>query len=226
MQCNVCDYLRRTSSGSFNFELTTGPAGPSKETERGKKRKEVHSLCNHDLTLDRIITNWRLLSSPPRSPTSTTMTRAGPPPVTLLGLVIVLPTIALLPPLTVVAAIPPHAVGYRAGVTGHLGDLGPRLPSSLRNSRNPCNRTTAVTISTTSSEGADDDLYDVCSGPYSFVRCRGHDPLLIADCIPKPRYRCWVDEQEHEASCGRPEPGCGGVGSSAEVWHEQDYEDE
>lgn len=149
----------------------------------------------------------------------------------LLGFVIVLFTMAMPPPLTVVAAIPPHAIGYRASVTGRLGDLGPRLPTSLRNSRNPCNRTTVdttstTTSSTTNSEGVVDDLYDVCNGPYSFVRCRGHDPLLIADCIPKPRYRCWVDEEEHEASCGRPETGCGGVGSSAEAWDEQDYEDE
>ncbi|KAH7034933.1 uncharacterized protein B0I36DRAFT_405464 [Microdochium trichocladiopsis] len=129
-----------------------------------------------------------------------------------------------LPIMATATVSPPHPIGYRAGVTGRLGDLGPRLPGSLRGQANPCNRTATTTTGTGGGEEAEDELYDVCDGPYSFVRCRGRDPLLIADCIPKPKYRCWIDPEEAKASCGKPELECvtDHVSADGEVDYEAD----
>ncbi|KXJ95911.1 hypothetical protein Micbo1qcDRAFT_201247 [Microdochium bolleyi] len=110
----------------------------------------------------------------------------------------------------IAVAIAPHPVGYRTSVTGRVGDLGARMPGSLeRVHLNPCN----------GSAGA---LYDICDGPYSFIRCLGQDPLLVVDCVPKPEHQCWVNPEDGKATCGKPAgivQCASGSGSSAEEWN-------
>ncbi|KAJ1331405.1 hypothetical protein MN608_04864 [Microdochium nivale] len=137
---------------------------------------------------------------------------APPRTATAVAAVAVIASVLLATPViaaAIITPLPPHPIGYRAGVTGRLGDLGPRMPgSAVRNHMNPCNQTTVEAV------------YDVCDGPYSFTRCRGQDPLLIVDCIPKPEYQCWIDPANGEGACGKPvaDPCVAGSGSSGDEW--------
>ncbi|KAI2626245.1 hypothetical protein GGS21DRAFT_279855 [Xylaria nigripes] len=41
-------------------------------------------------------------------------------------------------------------------------------------------------------------IYDICDTPYSFIRCDGHDAILVQDCRQSPSTYCRiVDDKGH-----------------------------
>ncbi|KAI1423355.1 hypothetical protein F5Y12DRAFT_716426 [Xylaria sp. FL1777] len=59
-------------------------------------------------------------------------------------------------------------------------------------------------------------VYDVCDTEHSFIRCNGHDALLITDCIIGNSTYCRIDNgRGHCDGAAPPDLGGGGGGSTA-----------